>query len=46
MKLSEKEKVYKKLYNAKLNELDKQLNDFLIFKKLYAKETNSQEFEK
>lgn len=46
MKLSEKEKQYNKLYNAKLEDLDKRLNDFLVYKKLYAKETNTQEFEK
>ena len=40
-----KKEAYKKLYNCKIDALDKELNNFLTFKKLDAKNSGDVDFE-
>lgn len=40
-----KKEAYKKLYNCKIDVLDKELNNFLNFKKLDAKNSGDVDFE-
>lgn len=41
----DKKEAYKKLYNCKIDALDKELNNFLTFKKLDAKNSGDVDFE-